>query len=242
MPKYVTQFCEVPGARLSYIESGTGQPLIFIHGNSSDKHFFNGYVRTFSDRFHCYALDSRCHGETSCPHDDVSFARIADDIIVFCEKQQLKDPRVVGFSDGGIVALLLAHKAPTVFPLLISISPNYLASGLKPGGYRSMIRYRGIILALQRLGLSLKRARARVDLVLSDSGLTEADLQQIQTAVRLVSAEHDMIAQDHLQQIASLVPGILWHIIPHSTHMTIMFKRDTRQLLGRLLAAPPLER
>ena len=47
-----------------FIEKGTGEPLILLHGNGENCGYFQGQIDAFSKLYHVYALDTRGHGKT----------------------------------------------------------------------------------------------------------------------------------------------------------------------------------
>jgi pimeloyl-ACP methyl ester carboxylesterase len=101
----------VNNIELFYNKSGSGEPLILLHGNGEDHHIFDVLVKKFEHNFTVYSIDSRNHGESSSS-DDFSYESMAQDIFCFISKLQLKNVRLAGFSDGAIIGLILAMKHP----------------------------------------------------------------------------------------------------------------------------------
>ena len=56
---------KVNGIELAYEKSGTGSPVIFLHGNGEDHTIFRETIEKLTSDYTVYALDSRCHGESS---------------------------------------------------------------------------------------------------------------------------------------------------------------------------------
>ena len=69
--------------------------------------------------------------------------------------------------------------------------------------------------------------------MLTDIGLSDADLAGIQTSVKIIYAEKDMIKEEHIQHIASQIPGATLDKIPGCTHMNIYKKMETAELMKR---------
>ena len=99
----------VNGINLFYEVSGSGRPLIMVHGNGEDHTIFKEAVDILNDHFRVYAIDSRDHGQSS-KVSDLHYSDMADDILVFMNDLNLTDVTFYGFSDGGILGLLLAQK------------------------------------------------------------------------------------------------------------------------------------
>ena len=90
-----------------YIESGHGTPLILLHGNGESCEYFLGQMDTFARWFHVYAIDTRGHGKT--PRGDMPFTirQFADDLLGFMDDHQIEKAHLLGFSDGGNIAMVL---------------------------------------------------------------------------------------------------------------------------------------
>ncbi len=235
MTVYETKFLKLDTIQLAYFECGHGRPLIFLHGNSSNKAFFRSYLDEFGAEYHAFALDSRSQGESVSNDDSLTYAMIAADVIDFCNKKGLKDVSVVGYSDGGIVGLHLACLQPDLFTRIIAVSPNYLVSATKKGAYRMLRAMYRFMQFFNKLGFHLKKHLLCFNLMFNDTGLTETDLKRIKTKVHIIHAQNDMIYEDHFYRMANLIPGSTRTRIDACNHLTIMFKSETRSQIRQLL-------
>ena len=222
MSKLQTEFVSLDDIQVAYCQHGRGKALILLHGNSGSKAAFKKHQREHFSDFHTYAIDRRGHGQSRSQDSSLSISSIADDIIHFCEVVQIQQAYVIGYSDGGNVALFLAHKAPRMFPRLIAISPNYLVSGTTDSTLRTINRIYKVQKFLDRIGFNMKKYIMRFDLMLTDIGITEEELQGIQADVRILYAEDDMVKEEHLLRLAELVPGASLQRIPGCTHLSII--------------------
>ena len=78
----------------------------------------------------------------------------------------------------------------------------------------------------------------RYNMLLEDLGITEDELKAIKTYVMILYAERDMIKEDHILNLAGLIPGAVCRRIEVFSHMTIPFKsyaveRMRSYLLGK---------
>ena len=107
---------QVNGTTLYYEKTGTGRPLMLVHGNGEDHTIFDEAVAVLRQHYTCYTPDSRGHGQ-SAPAKDLHYADMAADAVALIRSLELRDVAFYGFSDGGIVGLLAAaqsdaHRAP----------------------------------------------------------------------------------------------------------------------------------
>ncbi|MEL7643786.1 MAG: alpha/beta fold hydrolase [bacterium] len=222
MSKLQAEFVSLDDIQVAYCQHGSGKALILLHGNSGSKAAFKKHqLESFAD-FHTFALDSRGHGQSRSHDTSLSISRIADDVIRFCQAMQIQQAYVVGYSDGGNIALFLAKKAPGLFPRLIAISPNYLVSGTTDSTLRTFNRIYKVLRFLDRAGLNMKKYVMRFDLMLTDIGISEEELRSIQTDFRILYAEADMVKEEHLVHLAGLIPGSILQKVPGCTHLSIL--------------------
>jgi pimeloyl-ACP methyl ester carboxylesterase len=235
MGKRMTEFVDLKDVRIAYRQHGSGPVLLLLHGNSESKALFGDYQEKYFPDYHTMALDSRGHGESVSEDEAYSIAQYADDVIAFCKAKGFSRVMVIGYSDGGNIALHLAKKAPQLFPKLAVISPNYLAGGTTDGWLRIFRMVAGLLGFLHRLGFPVRKALLRWNLMLTDIGLTPEDMRSIRTSVRILYAEKDMIKESHILEIGGFIPNATVRKIGHCDHMSIMEKRDTVDDIAKYL-------
>jgi pimeloyl-ACP methyl ester carboxylesterase len=222
MTELTTEYQDLEDIRIAYCQSGSGENLILLHGNSESKRILRHFqLEHFAD-FHTWALDSRGHGESVSNDTKLTIEQLSQDVISFCHAQGISNAYVIGYSDGGNIALWLAKKAPELFPRIIAISPNTLVSATMPKDLRLFKRMYTWFKFLTAIGINMKKYILRFDLMLKDIGLYEEDLQSIRTQVKIIYAEHDMIKEEHFKDIARWIPNAELEKIPGCTHMNII--------------------
>jgi len=227
MAKLTTQHLDLGEVKIAYREHGTGPALILLHGNSASKALFSKYQTDHFQMFRTIALDSRGHGETISNDSQYSISQYSDDVIALCRAMNITQAGVIGHSDGGNIALFLAYKAPEIFKKIVAISPNYLVSGTTDGTLWFLRSTAKLLRALEKLGLPTRKAILRNDLMLNDIGITAEELGDIQTSLRILYAEHDMIKEEHIQEMGRLIPGSTIQKIGRCNHLTILYKEET---------------
>lgn len=103
------------GIEFNYEEAGSGEPLLLLHGGlgTARLHFWRE-IDFFAQFYHVVAPDQRGYGRSSPPRDfpDDFYYRDAGDMIRFIEALGLAPAQIAGWSDGGIIALLVAVWRP----------------------------------------------------------------------------------------------------------------------------------
>jgi pimeloyl-ACP methyl ester carboxylesterase len=233
MNKLITEFLTLPDIKIAYTQHGSGQVLLLLHGNSESKSIFTEYqMRHFPD-FHTIALDSRGHGESQSIDDAYTIDQFSDDVIHFCQAKGITCAFVIGYSDGGNIALFLAKKAPELFPRIIAISPNYLDIGTTDDALRTIRLLYKLMSFMSRIGFGFKKSLMRLNLMLRDIGISDEELSSIRTKVKIIYAEHDLIKETHLQQLAALIPGSTLDKVDDCNHMTILNNQKAIEIMKR---------
>ena len=91
---------EANGAALYYEEHGDGAPLILIHGGLLSSSQWEPVVPEIADGFRVITPNSRGHGRSTNPPEELSYALIADDVAALIAALAPQGPVVGGWSDG----------------------------------------------------------------------------------------------------------------------------------------------
>jgi pimeloyl-ACP methyl ester carboxylesterase len=235
MARPKTEYVNLGDARIAYTQAGSGVPLILLHGNSASKKMFKRYQVEYFTEYRTLAIDSRGHGESISMDAAYSIDQYSDDVIKVCGALGISEAFVIGYSDGGNIALLLAKKAPDIFRKIAAISPNYLASGLKDTMLAMFTSISKFLVFLGRLGLKTQKQVKRFDLILNDIGISDDELGSIRTSMKILYAENDLIKEEHIKRIAELIPRAELAKIGRCSHLTIFNKRETIEAIKAYL-------
>ena len=236
-----TKYIELPELRMAYCENGSGPNLLLLHGNSESKKLFRWYQQELFTDYHTYALDSRGHGQSRSVDTEYTIPQYCQDVIHFCQEKGIRKTHLVGYSDGGNIALLLAKNAPHLFDRIVAISPNYLASGTEEKTLRLFTRLSNLWKFLSRIGLPMRKQVMRFALMLNDIGITSEELKEIGTGMLILYAERELIKEAHIQEIATLIPQSELQRIDGCHHMNILNQPGTIAAIRKYLDGNPRE-
>jgi pimeloyl-ACP methyl ester carboxylesterase len=113
-------------------ESGSGQPMVLLHGNGEDSSYFVNQISFFESKYLVIAVDTRGHGRSPRGCGTFTLERFADDLKGFLDRRGLRRIILLGFSDGGNIALIFALKYPGYVDRLILNGANLNPFGMKP--------------------------------------------------------------------------------------------------------------
>ena len=117
--------------RLYYREEGAGFPLILLHGNGEDGSYFAHQTEDFKDQYRVIAVDTRGHGQSPRGEKPFTIRQFARDLRDFMDERGIEKAHILGFSDGGNIALVFALLHPERVDHLILNGANLDASGIR---------------------------------------------------------------------------------------------------------------
>ena len=189
-----------------FVEKGQGDPLILLHGNGEDCGYFAGQTDAFARHFHVYAPDTRGHGKTPRGKAPFTIRQFADDLLAFMDAQNIGRANLLGFSDGGNIAMVFAMKYPERVDRLILDGANLDAKGVK----RSVQIPIEIGCRFARLfaGRSeeAKRHAELLGLMVNDPAVAPEELAKIRAKTLVIAGTRDMIKEAHTRLIAARIP------------------------------------
>ena len=222
-----------------YIEKGTGFPLILLHGNGEDCGYFVHQMEPFAKHFRVIAIDTRGHGQTPRGEASFSIRQFAEDLLDFMNLHQIEKAHILGFSDGGNIAMVFALMHPERVEKLILNGANLNASGVKRKVQIPIeIGYRIAKIFATKSPAARKNAEM-LGVMVNDPNVKAEELSCIQNPTLVIAGEKDMIKDSHTRLIAKSIPEAMLSIIP-GNHFIANKNPDTfnevvlRFLLGSL--------
>ncbi|HEX4366641.1 MAG TPA: alpha/beta fold hydrolase [Rhodopila sp.] len=114
------QHVTVPGGvSVAYVVTGTGAPLVLIHGAEADHTMFDHFVPLLTGDFACIGYDQRDSGETVNPEAPYGIEDMADDAAGLITALGHRKAHVFGTSLGSIIAQALAVRHPAMVDRLV---------------------------------------------------------------------------------------------------------------------------
>jgi pimeloyl-ACP methyl ester carboxylesterase len=119
---------EVNGYPMAYHESGSGIPLILVHGSLNDYRYWDSQIGVFAEQYRVIAVSLRHYFPEPWDgrDDDFSILQHADDLAEFTKKLNLGSVHLLGHSRGGAVVLNVAARHPEVTRTLVLVDTSGL--------------------------------------------------------------------------------------------------------------------
>jgi pimeloyl-ACP methyl ester carboxylesterase len=125
-------YAKINGLELYYELHGEGEPLILLHGGLGATKMFGDVLPLLAESHQVIAVDLQAHGGTADIDRPLSFEAMADDIAALIKHLELEQAAVMGYSNGGSVALRTAIQHPKLVRKLIVVSAPFKRDGWYP--------------------------------------------------------------------------------------------------------------
>ena len=199
--------------KLNFIEQGQGQPMILLHGNGESCDYFEHQIPFFSQDYHVIAIDTRGHGQSPRGEKPFTIKQFAEDLHDFMDEKGIGKAILLGFSDGGNIALTFALKYPERVDKMIVDGANLFPSGVKPLyqwpieiGYRIAKRF-------SKKSEKAKQNAEMLGLMVNEPHIEPSELARLTMPVLVIAGTKDMIKESHTRLIYKSLPNAQMNII-----------------------------
>lgn len=190
-----------------YIEEGRGEVLILIHGNGEDGNYFINQIPYFSKKYRVITVDTRGHGKTKRGVKTFTIRQFVDDLFLFMKELKIEKANIMGFSDGGNIALLFALKYPEKINKLIINGANLNTKGIKVFAQLPVeIAYK-ITRFFSKKNVHVKRKMEMLGLMVNDPKIEISDLKKIKAHTLVIAGTKDLIKEKHTKEIYEALPN-----------------------------------
>ncbi|NAS29931.1 alpha/beta fold hydrolase [Flavobacteriaceae bacterium R38] len=194
---------------LSYEVFGKGDPLLILHGNGGSVKSRYQIIPSLLEDYQIIAVDSRCHGESSCPEGALDYFEMADDVIALMNTLGHNKYSLWGHSDGGILGLIIGYKQTNKIDRMLISGGNTKLSGLEPELVAIMENYEQI---------PDPKLRKQIALMVNQKEIPMDSIRKINVPVMLVVGDRDAVLMEHTMEIFKALPMSNLCVIPASSH------------------------
>ncbi len=209
------------GVTLYYETYGDGQPLLLVHGNGLSIGTMAAQIEFFKTRYKVIAMDSRDHGRSSDSDGPITYEKMTDDLAALIDHLKLDSVHVIGWSDGGIEALLLGVRHPTKVKKIVSMAANLNFSS--DAFYPESEELINMVIASTPDSVKNtpegKRAQKVAGMMVKEPNIDPTLLERITAPTLVMAGDHDVVRTEHTVGIFRHLPNAQLAILPNSTHM-----------------------
>lgn len=209
------------GVRLYYEIYGSGEPLLLVHGNGGDIADFGAQIEYFSQHYQVIAMDSRDQGKSGDSPDNITYEKMTDDLAALLDHLHSAPVKVLGWSDGGIEALLLGVRHPDKVKMIAAMAANLNPSeqAIYPEVWAAFTPLVEAMTPAERATPEGKRELKVMQMLFLEPHIPFDSLEKITAPTLILAADHDLIRDEHTLEIYHHVPNSQLCIFPNATHM-----------------------
>ena len=230
----MASYVDLDGVRTWFDEHGAGEPLVLLHpgGGGVDSRAFAPNLGALAANFRVFTPERRGHGRTPDVEGPITFEAMAEDTARFLELVVGGPARVLGVSDGAVVALVLALRRPELVTRLAFVAGVFHHDGWWPqaidpdneppaflkGSYAELspdgAAHYGVVVE--------KLARAHQ----VEPSLTLEDLETIPCRTLVMLGDDDEVRLEHAIALYGALPDAELAVIPGTSHGLLVEKPE----------------
>src|SRR5207245_9082010 len=116
---------DVGQVKLAYVEAGSREPVVFVHGIPTDYRAWNSQIGPFSGKYHVIAYSRRLAqpNQNTMDYEKSTIENNSADLVGFIEELGISPVHLVGHSYGGFASAFCASTNPQLIRSLTLIEP-----------------------------------------------------------------------------------------------------------------------
>jgi pimeloyl-ACP methyl ester carboxylesterase len=251
-----TGYAPVNGLRMYYEIHGPADPaqvpLVLLHGGGDTiGTSFGLLLPELARTRRVIAFEQQGFGHTAdIPGRPFSFEQSADDTVALLDHLKIARADVLGFSNGGTIALLVAIRHPRVVRKLVPVSTFFSRAGGAPefwamfqdahiGMMPQLLKDAYLAVAPQPENLQAFFDKCRLRM-LNFQDLSLEAIRAIKAPTLAITGDRDVVPPEHGVALMRLIPNADALILPHTDHMAVTSRVETLvPALNTFLDAPP---
>ncbi|MFF7877593.1 alpha/beta fold hydrolase [Streptomyces californicus] len=230
------EYADLPGVRTWYETEGAGDPLVLLHGGFCTNDTWGAQRADLAAAHRLFLPERRAHGHTADVPGPLTYQDMADDTVAFLEWVVGGPAHLVGWSDGGVVALLVARERPDLVRKVVAIGANFrpgpecfvepaMLDTLTPDGpdlafFREM--YEPV--APDGAGHWPVVAAKVIDMWRTQPALTSGDLARVRASTLVMAGDDDLMTLEHTTALYRAIPDAELAILPGASHLVPLEK------------------
>lgn len=236
-------YAELSNLRMYYEEHGSDRhpPVVLLHGGMSGAQTWQLQVEALRSRYRVLMPEQQGHCHTHDIDRPLSYETMADDTIEFLDRVAAGSAHVVGHSDGGILALIIAMRRPDLVDRAVAIGANFHKDGLlMPGLDDAGADDEEFATQRERFSELSPDGPERWPVVfektrrmwLEEPTMTLADMAGVARPVLVLVGDDDVIDHRHSVDLYEALPEGQLAIVPGTSHR---LHKEKPELVNQLI-------
>ena len=200
-----------------------GEAVVLLHGGLSKTSSWDYLmVPPLEDDFHVFANDRTGHGFTGDQPGSLHFEFQCQEAIAYLEDIVKEPAHLIGYSDGGIIALMVAIKRPELVKSIVAIGANYHYSAPLKDFLEARVSEEDQaeynLISPDAPHTLLEKTIRMNEIWKTEPDISLSEIASIQCPVLVMAGDDDVIAHDHTISLYEALPLGQLAIIPGTSH------------------------
>jgi pimeloyl-ACP methyl ester carboxylesterase len=221
------EYVDVNGLKTYYEVHGEGEPM--MHGGFCTVETFSRQTPDFATQYRVFVPERRGHGRTPDVDGSITYKAMADDTIGFMGALGIESAHLVGYSDGGNTALVMAVQRPDLVRKLVCLGANFHYNGMAHEAVQVMEhatpdkfypwltnKYKEVSPdGPEHLPVVFEKI---MRMWREEPALTTDDLARIQAPTLVLVGDRDWVAPEHTLEMFRAIPSAQLCVVPGASH------------------------
>ena len=207
----------------NYEWDNDGEAVVLLHGGLSKTSSWDYLmVPPLEDEFHVFAYDRTGHGFTGDQPGSLHFEFQCQEAIAYLEDVVKEPAHLIGYSDGGIIALMVAIKRPELVKSIVAIGANYHYSAPLKDFLEARVSEEDQaeynLISPDAPHTLLEKTIRMNEIWKTEPDISLSEIVSIQCPVLVMAGDDDVIAHDHTISLYEALPLGQLAVIPGTSH------------------------
>lgn len=239
---YKRQYIQLRGQKIWASQSKpllkpiSDDPVVLLHGGMSQSEGFDGRLSPSVKGFHVFSYDRAGHGRSPDQPGSFHFDFQYAEAVAYLEDVVKRPAHLIGYSDGGIISLLVAIHRPELVKTITLIGANYehddSGSPIPPWEPSAEERTKYAKFSPDAPETLVEKIKKMVHIWATEPKMTIAQLQTIKCPALIIAGDDDVIKLPHTQEIFEAIENSRLAIIPGASHL---IDKDQPELLNKVI-------
>ena len=213
---------------------GAKESVLLLHGGMSKSEGFDNRLLPSVKGFHVYSYDRAGHGRTPDQPGSFHFDFQFQEAVAFLEDVIKNPAHLIGYSDGGIIALLVAINRPDLIKTITLIGANYRPDGatieVNVPSEEDIARYAAF--SPDGPETLIKKIKKMAKIWATEPNMSKKELKSIKCPTLVIAGDDDVISLKHTNEIYEAIENARLAIVPGASHS---IHKDQPKLLNEII-------
>jgi pimeloyl-ACP methyl ester carboxylesterase len=240
----VGKYVEINGAKIYYEEYGKGEPLLLIHGNGGSIVWMGNQIDYFKTKYRVIIADNRGQGRSELKTDSLTYVQISKDWEGLVNYLKLDSLSIIGWSDGGIIALKMGISNKSKIKKIVAMGANLRpdSTAVHSWAIKNVMKEREIVeskIIEKDTTQNWNSQKQLLGLLGEQPNIPIKDLSKIKAEVLIMAGDEDIIRSKHSLEIYRNIPKAQLCIMPGETHFAPASSPELfNEIANRFLSEP----